>query len=88
MKNTHSSLDYRRTVRSPLSLRTTRLALLVVLWAFATGCVAPKRAIFVVPRRCLKIDAQSFTRPCVQRPDGKLLCDGVVVTATCVAVSH
>jgi hypothetical protein len=88
MKNTNTCPDYRRALRSPVSLLTTRLALLVVFWAFATGCVAPKRAIFVVPRRCLKIDAQSFTRPCVQRADGKLLCDGVVVTTTCIQVSR
>jgi hypothetical protein len=88
MKNTRTSPDYRRARRSPVGLRTTRLALLVVFWAFATACVAPKRASFVIPPRCQKIDAQSFTRPCVQRADGKLLCDGVVVTATCVEVSR
>ena len=88
MKNTHSCPDYRRALRSSVSLWTTRIALLVVFWAFATGCVAPKRAGFVVPRRCQNIDVQSFTRPCLQRADGKLLCDGVVVTATCIQVSR
>jgi hypothetical protein len=65
-----------------------KIALLLVFWIFATGCVLPKGATFVVPPRCQKIDVQSFTRPCVQRADGELLCDGVVVTATCVEVSR
>jgi hypothetical protein len=65
-----------------------KVALLVVFWAFATGCALPKRTRFVVPPRCQKIDVQSFTRPCVQRADGKLLCDGVVITATCIEVSR
>ena len=52
----------------------------------ATGCVTPKRTNLVIPRRCLKVDEQSFTRPCQERVDGKLVCDGVVVTATCLKV--
>jgi len=88
MKNTYAYSDYRRTLRRSVSSRTTRLALLVVFWAFAVGCLAPKQARLVFPSRCLKVNAQSFTRPCVQRVDGKLLCDGVVVTATCVEVSR
>jgi len=52
------------------------------------GCVTPKRATLVVPARCMKMRAESFTRPCVQRQDGKLQCDGVVVTATCTEVSQ
>lgn len=59
-------------------------ALSLPLVLLAPGCVAPKRATLFVPRRCLKVDAQSFTRPCLQRSDGKLVCDGVVVTASCV----
>jgi hypothetical protein len=67
---------------------TTKLALVITLCVLTTGCVAPKRAAFIVPRRCLKIDAESFTRPCVQRADGKIVCDGVVFTATCLQVSQ
>ena len=67
---------------------TAKLALVFVFCALATGCVAPKRASLVVPRRCLKLDTASFTRPCMQRTDGKLLCDGVVVTATCIEMNR
>jgi hypothetical protein len=88
MKSTYAYSDYRHDLRSPDGLRTTGLALLVVFCAFAVGCLAPKRARLVFPIRCLKVNAQSFTRPCVQRVDGKLLCDAVVVTATCVEVSR
>jgi len=88
MKNTHTCPDHRRTLHSLVSSGTKRLALLVVLWGIATGCVAPKRVNFFVPPRCQKIDAASFTRPCVQRADGKLLCDGVIVTATCIQLSR
>jgi len=70
------------------SLRKAKLALILTVCIVATGCIAPKRASFVIPRRCMKINVQSFTRPCVQRADGKLVCDGVVVTATCVEASH
>ena len=75
---------------APRRVRLVRagLVLLLALCNLVAGCAAPRRKTFMVPRRCLKIDAQSFTRPCMQRVDGKLLCDGVVVTATCVDVSH
>jgi hypothetical protein len=63
------------------------LALKVVsvflLCGLAVGCIAPKRTNLVIPRRCMNLTAESFTRPCVQRLDGKLVCDGVVVTAMC-----
>jgi hypothetical protein len=89
VKNTHRYPDGSGALRrSPAGLRTTEMALVLMFCGFATGCVAPKRASLIVPRRCLKVDAKSFTRPCVQRADGKLVCDGVVVTATCVEVSH
>jgi hypothetical protein len=67
-------------------------ALCLVTACLATiGCVTtPKRpaSSLVVPSRCLKMTAESFTRPCSQRSDGKLVCDGVVVTATCVEVAN
>jgi len=65
-----------------------RSALALLLCIVAPGCLAPKRANLVVPRRCIRIVPESFTRPCSPRSDGKLVCDGVVVTATCVAVKQ
>lgn len=64
------------------------LAFAVVFCVLLAGCVTPKRAGMVVPSRCLKLTAASFTQPCAQRSDGKLICDRVVVTATCVEVSQ
>jgi hypothetical protein len=81
--------NYKRVLlRRPAGSRNISLALIVIACTVATGCVAPKRASFVVPRRCMKINVQSFTRPCAQRADGKLVCDGVVLTATCIEASH
>jgi len=71
-----------RASRARMQLATWLVALLFS--GFVPGCVAPKRASFVVPRRCIKVDAQSFTRPCQQRADGKIVCDGVIVTADCI----
>ena len=53
-----------------------------------TGCVVPKRASLVIPQRCIHVNAESFTRPCARRNDGKLVCDGVVVSAMCVEARH
>jgi len=50
----------------------------------AMGCAVQKRPNVIVPNQCIRLNAESFTRPCEQRADGKLLCDRVVVTATCV----
>lgn len=87
MKATSICLNHRSLfLRWTAMLRTLEIAILLMLFGLATGCVAPKRASFVIPRQCLKVDQQSFTRPCAQRVDGKLVCDGVVVTATCIKV--
>jgi hypothetical protein len=32
----------------------------------------------------MKVSVQSFTQPCLQRLDGKIVCDGVVITANCL----
>lgn len=63
-------------------------ALIAAVSILMAGCMTPRRATLIVRSRCMTVNAQSFTRPCVRRPDGKLLCDGVVVTATCVEVSQ
>ena len=70
------------------ALRSVTVLLLLAGLSLAAGCVAPKRASFVVPKRCIKVDSQSFTRPCRQQVDGKIMCDGVIVTATCVEAAH
>ena len=57
-----------------------------ILLILTTGWVAPKRASLVIPQRCIHVNAESFTRPCARRSDGKLVCDGVVVSAMCVEV--
>lgn len=65
-----------------------KLVLVAASGLLAVGCVTPKRSAgFVVPAQCMRISADSFTRPCAQRADGKLICDGVLVTATCVRTS-
>ena len=89
VKNTDVGTDNKHASppRSASSRKTTT-ALILIVCTLATGCIVPKRASFVVPRRCMKINVQSFTRPCVQRADGKLVCDGVVVTATCLEAPH
>jgi len=50
-----------------------------------TGCISLRHSGFVIPARCVRVNVQSFTRPCTERPDGKFVCDGVVITASCVA---
>jgi len=62
-------------------------AMLAALCVLTSGCAMPPKrpvASMIVPSRCMKMTVQSFTRPCRQRPDGKLVCDAVVVDATCV----
>ena len=89
MEETHISLGRWPAVLHTLcDLRRASLVFALTICVIASGCIAPKRSSFIVPRRCLKIDAQSFTRPCVPRADGKLVCDGVIIQATCVEASH
>ncbi len=60
------------------------LRMLLLLSPLLLGCAAHQRARVVIPKRCVSISVQSFTRPCVQQNNGKIVCDGVVITATCV----
>jgi len=62
-------------------LAVVPIAILVSL----TGCLSPRRSSFIIPARCVRVGVQSFTRPCTQLQDGKFVCDGVVITASCVA---
>jgi hypothetical protein len=52
---------------------------------FSQGCLLPRREAFIIPAHCVKIGVESFTQPCTQRANGKLVCNGVVITANCVA---
>lgn len=56
-----------------------------VLLLFTVGCMTPKRANYIVPAHCMRIDIKSFTKPCEQRTNGTLVCDRVVVKASCIA---
>ena len=62
----------------------SKVVLLAVLFSL-TGCVHVRRPDFVIPLHCMMIRIQSFTQPCQRRADGKLVCNGVVITANCVA---
>jgi hypothetical protein len=62
---------------------TGRIVLAAAL-LFSTGCVHAHSARFIIPARCVGVNIQSFTEPCVPRDDGKLVCNGVVITANCV----
>lgn len=64
-----------------------RVVLVLSTCFLIAGCLAPKRVGLVYPIQCLNIRVQDFTRPCVERSDGRLLCDGVVVAVTCSQVS-
>jgi hypothetical protein len=52
---------------------------------FSEGCLPPRREAFIIPAHCVKIGVESFTQPCTPRANGKLVCNGVVITANCVA---
>jgi hypothetical protein len=62
----------------------SKIVLLAILVSL-TGCMSVRHSGFIVPARCVRVSVQSFTRPCTQRLDGKVVCDGVVITASCVA---
>lgn len=68
-------------------LRVEILALLLLLGGGTTGCLAPRRSTLFIPRRCMTVNVDSFTKPCTQRADGKLVCDQVVITASCVQLA-
>jgi hypothetical protein len=57
----------------------------LVAGLLSEGCLPPRREAFIIPTHCVKIGVESFTQPCTQRANGKLVCNGVVITANCVA---
>jgi len=72
-------------VRVVTRKRATLLFVSLMACLFSEGCLSPRQAAFMVPAHCLKIGVESFTQPCIQRADGKLVCNGVVITANCLA---
>ncbi len=67
------------------SRRAMLFSVIVVVGLSSGACLAPRRTAFMVPAHCLKIGVESFTQPCTPRTDGKLVCNGVVIIANCVA---
>jgi hypothetical protein len=72
-------------VRLVTSRRAMLFSVIAVVCLSSGACLAPRRMGFMIPAHCLKIGVESFTQPCTQRTDGKLVCNGVVITANCVA---
>jgi hypothetical protein len=64
------------------------IALLLLCGVLMSCATTPKRFHVLVPAKCVQISVTSFTRPCIQRSDGKLVCDGVVISASCVQVAR
>ena len=87
-----SAIYFRGADRSVAVMRKSGLLAVVVLvivllttLVSLTGCMSVRHSGFVIPARCVRVSVRSFTRPCAERPDGEFVCDGVVITASCVA---
>jgi hypothetical protein len=79
-----AAIYFRGADRSVAVMSRIGLLEVVVLVSLVslTGCMSARHSGFVIPARCVRVSAQRLTRPC---PDGKFVCDGVVITASCVA---
>jgi hypothetical protein len=64
-----------------------RKTLLLALLLSSIGCLPVRRTGLIIPSRCVAISVRSFTQPCMQQMDGRFICNGVVITARCVAKS-
>ena len=62
----------------------SKIMLLAVLISL-TGCLHERHSGLVIPAQCVRVSVQSFTPPCAGLPDGKFVCNGVVITASCLA---
>ena len=82
-----SAIYFRGADRSVVVMSKIGLlaVVLLVILVSLTGCMSVRYSGFVIPARCVRVSVQSFTRPCIERRDGKFVCDGVVITASCVA---
>ena len=61
---------------------------LAALSLILTGCMHVRPSTLVIPARCVRVNVQSFTQPCTALPDGKFVCNGVVISANCTAPVH
>jgi hypothetical protein len=66
-------------------MRKMRKIGLVAALCLLSGCVHVRNPRYIVPSRCIAINIRSFTQPCQQHADGKIVCNGVVITASCLA---
>jgi len=64
-----------------------RKTVLLVVLLSSVGCAPVRRTRLVIPTGCIGISVHSFTQPCMQQADGKFICNGVVITARCIAPS-
>jgi hypothetical protein len=64
-----------------------RKTVLLVVLLSSVGCAPVRRTRLVIPTGCVGISVHSFTQPCMQQADGKFICNGVVITARCIAPS-
>lgn len=71
-------------MKMKIKIKTIRKIALLAALVCLTGCLHERRSAYVIPARCMKVSVQSFTQPCAQRSDGKIVCDGVVITANCL----
>ena len=62
----------------------SRIGLLAVLISL-TGCLYVRHPGFVIPARCVRVSVQSFTKPCSELRDGRFVCNGVLIAASCTA---
>lgn len=54
----------------------------------SVGCAAKHVAQVDIPKECIHVTMQSFTKPCREQPGGNYVCDGVVLQASCVRVKQ
>jgi hypothetical protein len=63
----------------------SKIMLLTVLISL-TGCLHARHSGLVIPAHCVRVSVESFTQPCAGLPDGRFPCNGVVITASCMAM--
>jgi hypothetical protein len=74
---------HRRVIQKTRTASLIGLSCLLCL-AANVSCMRPHHTEFQVPVSCIQFTADSFAGPCRERGDGKIVCERVVVTASCV----